>query len=230
MTLPRRERLVDTVWPELDKLPQSVSGDRSLRKAMVHPYSSPGTGVVRPAAADGSVPGLTSGDDVLIERTLEIAVHEFLPSPMSAHPPVVSTMKKELEKYIEHERLVLSQIVDKFTKPLNASRTPFPDRLIEGVRISRQTLGEGPLDLLLSTDHAEEVESSEQAAAVVTALRGGSILRVATVADGTLLTRFPGPMRMGEVDPLRIEWDFSSESDKVHLILWQRLRFFDAIR
>ena len=230
MTLPRRQRLVDSVWPELEKLVASVSGDRSLRKSMVHPYTSTGTGVVRPAAADGSVPGLTSGDDVLIERTVEIAVNDFLPSPLSAHPPVVATMKKELEKYVDHERIVLSRIVEGFTQQLDDWRTLFPDRLVEGIRVSRRTLGGGPLDLLLSADHAEEVESSEQAAAVMTALRGGSILRVATVADGILLTRFPGPMLMGEVDPLRIDWDFSSENDKVQLVLWQRLRFFDAVR
>lgn len=229
MTPSRRQRLVDSVWPELENLLGAIEGDRSLRKALVRPFASIGPAIARQAAADGSVADLMSGDDVLLERTIKVPIGDLLPSPTSAQPPVVDKLKRELEEFVNEERKVLSWIVKTSTQHLAVTLPAPQDQLVESILKARDTLGQGPLDLLVPAGRADGLAASEHGAAVLVALRGGSIIRADVGADGILVPRFPGPMLMGEVDPLRIDWDYDRLDDGVCVWVSQRLRFFDAV-
>ena len=226
MTPSRRQRLVDAIWPDLEKVLNASTADRSLRTALTTATTSNGTGKVH-LAASGSAPGLAPGDDLALEATTVVTTDRMLLTAVDPRAPIVADTAKLACDFFEIERAVLSSVVVASTSAIVSESLDFPRGIVSGIVNARRRLqNDGALDLMLSPGHADLLKTSDNADRTSHALRGGSVLVVSGEADGLVVPHLPGAVTFGEVEPLRLDWDCDDGANAIRLTLSERLRYW----
>jgi len=176
------------------------------------------------------LPAIGPGDDIVLEHSSpsELADLRERGAGASAEAPVFAEARKLVSAFVDFERRVLSELI---VRSVDAKSTPlpsFPGGLVEAVIGARAALDKWPgaIDLLLTARDRDRLNAAKETKeAVGYALRGGSVLISSQEASGGLIAHLPGPIAIGVVEKLTLDWDLGPGSQVV-LTLSTRLRYW----